>query len=222
MPETARAATPSVSHDSARRENEGVEARPRRRVGGRAKERLESNATPSTIASRTSRVTLGTSALILPLRKTVRFATTGRRSTRTLPTSVLALEARSSAARSYVVEFEVAGVLCHHRDDVIDEQILLLRHRRTRPAEPYRREFHASRTAGYWHPRGAVLRASSANSAEVERRQREDPGGRDHLVDEDVAPVGSSLLEAGGRPIVDARNAGPPQPARIPGRVRER
>jgi hypothetical protein len=52
-------------------------ARPRRRVGGLAKGRLESIATPSTIASRTSRVTLGTSALILPLRKTVRFATTG-------------------------------------------------------------------------------------------------------------------------------------------------
>jgi hypothetical protein len=47
----------------------------------------------------------------------------------------------------YAVEFEVAGVLCHHRDDVMDEQILLLRHLRTRPAEPYRREFHASRTA---------------------------------------------------------------------------
>ena len=75
-------------------------ARPRRRVGGLAKGRLESIATPSTIASRTSRVTLGTSALILPLRKTVRFATTGRRSTRTLPTSVLAPEARNSAARS--------------------------------------------------------------------------------------------------------------------------
>jgi len=126
----------------------------------------------------------------------------------------------------YAVEFEVAGVPYHQRDDV-DEQILLLRHLRTRPAKPYRREFHASRTAvwrrpGYWHPRGAVLRASSPNSAEVERRQRENPGGRDHLVDEDVAPIGSSLLEAGGRPVVDARNAGPPQPARVPGRVRER
>ena len=91
---------PSVSRDSARRETSASRRSATTACGWAGEGAAGVDRHAFTIASRTSRVTLGTSALILPLRKTVRFATTGRRSTRTLPTSVLAPEARNSAARS--------------------------------------------------------------------------------------------------------------------------
>jgi alkanesulfonate monooxygenase SsuD/methylene tetrahydromethanopterin reductase-like flavin-dependent oxidoreductase (luciferase family) len=113
-----------------------------------AKGRLESIATLSAIAGRTSRVTLGTSALILPLRNTVWFAvswaTLDQLSRgRTIPNVCVGGGGAKLGGPLFAAEFDVAGVPYNRRGDVMDEQILLLRHLWTRPGEPYRGEFHA-------------------------------------------------------------------------------
>lgn len=113
-----------------------------------AKGRLESIATLSAIASRTSRVTLGTSALILPLRNTVWFAVAWATldqlsGGRTIPNVCVGGGGAKLGGPLFAAEFDVAGVPYHRRGDVMDEQILLLRHLWTRPGEPYRGEFHA-------------------------------------------------------------------------------
>ena len=113
-----------------------------------AKGRLESIATLSAIAGRTSRVTLGTSALILPLRNTVWFAvswaTLDQLSRgRTIPNVCVGGGGAKLGGPLFAAEFDVAGVPYNRRGDVMDEQILLLRHLWTRPGEPYRGAFHA-------------------------------------------------------------------------------
>jgi alkanesulfonate monooxygenase SsuD/methylene tetrahydromethanopterin reductase-like flavin-dependent oxidoreductase (luciferase family) len=113
-----------------------------------AKGRLESIATLSAIASRTSRVTLGTSALILPLRNTVWFAiawaTLDQLSGgRTIPNVCVGGGGAKLGGPLFAAEFEVAGVPYQRRGDVMDEQITLLRHLWTQPGQPYRGEFHA-------------------------------------------------------------------------------
>jgi alkanesulfonate monooxygenase SsuD/methylene tetrahydromethanopterin reductase-like flavin-dependent oxidoreductase (luciferase family) len=113
-----------------------------------AKGRLESIATLSAIAGRTSRVTLGTSALILPLRNTVWFAvswaTLDQLSRgRTIANVCVGGGGAKLGGPLFAAEFDVAGVPYHRRGDVMDEQVLLLRHLWTRPGEPYRGEFHA-------------------------------------------------------------------------------
>jgi alkanesulfonate monooxygenase SsuD/methylene tetrahydromethanopterin reductase-like flavin-dependent oxidoreductase (luciferase family) len=115
-----------------------------------AKGRLESIATLSAIAGRTSRVTLGTSALILPLRNTVWFAvswaTLDQLSRgRTIPNVCVGGGGAKLGGPLFAAEFDVAGVPYNRRGDVMDEQILLLRHLWTRPGELYRGEFHTVR-----------------------------------------------------------------------------
>jgi alkanesulfonate monooxygenase SsuD/methylene tetrahydromethanopterin reductase-like flavin-dependent oxidoreductase (luciferase family) len=112
-----------------------------------AKGRLESISTLSAIAGRTSRVTLGTSALILPLRNTVWFAiawaTLDQLSGgRTIPNVCVGGGGAKLGGPLFAAEFDVAGVPYDRRGDVMDEQITLLRHLWTRPGEPYRGEFH--------------------------------------------------------------------------------
>jgi alkanesulfonate monooxygenase len=112
-----------------------------------AKGRLESIGTLSAIASRTSRVTLGTSALILPLRNTVWFAISWATldqlsGGRTIPNVCVGGGGARLGGPLFAAEFEVAGVPYHRRGDVMDEQITLLRHLWTQPGQPYRGEFH--------------------------------------------------------------------------------
>jgi alkanesulfonate monooxygenase SsuD/methylene tetrahydromethanopterin reductase-like flavin-dependent oxidoreductase (luciferase family) len=112
-----------------------------------AKGRLESIATLSAIAGRTSRVTLGTSALILPLRNTVWFAISWATldqlsGGRTIPNVCVGGGGAKLGGPLFAAEFDVAGVPYHRRGDVMDEQIILLRHLWTQPGQPYRGEFH--------------------------------------------------------------------------------
>jgi alkanesulfonate monooxygenase SsuD/methylene tetrahydromethanopterin reductase-like flavin-dependent oxidoreductase (luciferase family) len=112
-----------------------------------AKGRLESIATLAAIAGRTSRVTLGTSALILPLRNTVWFAISWATldqlsGGRTIPNVCVGGGGAKLGGPLFAAEFEVAGVPYQRRGEVMDDQIRLLRHLWTQPGQPYRSEFH--------------------------------------------------------------------------------
>jgi alkanesulfonate monooxygenase len=112
-----------------------------------AKTRLESITTLAAIASRTKRVKLGTSSLILPLRHTVWFAiawaTLDQVSRgRTIPNVCVGGAGAKLGGPLFAAEYEVAGVPYTRRGEVMDEQIRLLRHLWTKPGEEFRGTFH--------------------------------------------------------------------------------
>jgi alkanesulfonate monooxygenase SsuD/methylene tetrahydromethanopterin reductase-like flavin-dependent oxidoreductase (luciferase family) len=112
-----------------------------------AKGRLESVTMLAALASRTSRVKLGTSALILPLRHTVWFAimwaTLDQLSGgRTVPNVCVGGGGAKLGGPLFAAEFDVARVPYARRGDVLDEQITLLRHLWTRPGEVFLGKFH--------------------------------------------------------------------------------
>jgi alkanesulfonate monooxygenase len=112
-----------------------------------SKGRLESISTLSAIAARTRRVTLGTSALISPLRHTVwlaiGWATLDRLSG---GRSILNVCVGGGGAKlggpQFSVEFDVAGVAYNKRGEIMGEQIELLRHLWSGKAQPFAGKFH--------------------------------------------------------------------------------
>jgi alkanesulfonate monooxygenase SsuD/methylene tetrahydromethanopterin reductase-like flavin-dependent oxidoreductase (luciferase family) len=112
-----------------------------------AKGRMESLTMLGAIASRTSRVRLGTAAFILPLRHTVwlaiAWASLDQLSRGRMVLNVCVGGGGAKVAGpQFAEEFEVAGVSYSHRGDIMEEQIRVLRHLWSGEKRPFSGRFH--------------------------------------------------------------------------------
>lgn len=112
-----------------------------------AKSRMESVTTLAAIAARTSRVRLGTSAFILPLRHTVwlsiAWATLDQIARgRTILNVCVGGGGSRLGGPQFAVEFEVAGTPYQKRGEMMEEQIALLRHLWSGDGQPFHGKFH--------------------------------------------------------------------------------
>lgn len=112
-----------------------------------AKSRLESITTLAAVATRTSRVALGTAAFILPLRHTVWVAISWATldqlcGGRTILNVCVGGGGKKLGGPQFAAEFEVAGVPYNRRGEVMEEQIGLLRELWSGTGNPFEGKFH--------------------------------------------------------------------------------